>query len=116
MSFKDKILLLLLTIITLGIYPFLIFRKRQRPTTTKLSTSSKITLSISQLKSALGGDDNIAGNEYSHTKIKIFFKDRTLIDLAKIQKLKGVSGVVVSSKNITIIVGNQAKELAQNLL
>lgn len=115
MTLKDKIILVLLSIITLGIYPLIIFKNKNKEVKSELSTSNKISINIDKLKTLLGGKKNIAGAEYTHTKVKIFLKDTKLANINKIKELKGISGVFGTSKNITIIVGNQAKLLAESL-
>lgn len=111
MTFKDKLLLILLTIFTLGIYLIVIYKNKSKPESSELSRSEKVTVDIDKLKSLLG-EDNIVGSEFTHTKVKIFIKDKSKVNVNEIQNLKGISGVFASSKYITIIVGNQAKKIA----
>lgn len=114
MTFKDKLILVLLTIITLGIYLIVIYKKKHKPESTELSTAEKITVDVDKLKSLIG-DQNVAGVEFTHTKVKIYIHDKNKVNVDDIQKLKGVSGVFATSKHITIIVGNQAKKIAAML-
>lgn len=114
MTFKDKLILVLLTIITLGIYLIVVYKKKNKPVASELSRAEKVTLDIEKLKSLLG-ENNIKGVEFTHTKVKIFFDDKNKVNADEIQKLKGVSGVFATSKHITIIVGNQAKKIATML-
>lgn len=115
MTLKDKIILIFLSIITFGIYPLVIFRKKEQAINSKLSTSNKITINIDKLKTLLGSSQNIVGSEYTHTKVKIFLKDTNLVNSEELQKLKGISGIFNTSKSTTIIVGNQAKAVAEKL-
>lgn len=114
MTFKDKLILVLLTIITLGIYLIVIYKKKHKPESNELSRAEKVTLDVDKLKKLLG-EDNISGVEFTHTKVKIFIKDKNKVNADEIQKLKGVSGVFATTKHITIIVGNQAKKIATML-
>lgn len=114
MTFKDKLILIILSIITLGIYPIVLFKKKNHSVKDELSTS-KVVTDIKKLQEFLGGKDNVVGTEYSHTKIKIYVKDKTKVNIENIQSLKGISGVFASSKSVTIIVGKQAKDLAAQL-
>ncbi len=78
--------------------------------------SSKITkINISKLQKALGGEENIAGCEYTHTKVKIFLYSRDNVDIEEIGKIKGISGVFATSKYINIVVGPSAKDLSMKL-
>lgn len=114
MTFKDKLILVLLTIFTLGIYLIVVYKGKSKPNSNELSRSEKVTLDVNKLKSLIG-EGNVAGSEFTHTKVKIFIKDKNKVDVEGIQKLKGVSGVFATTKYITIIVGNQAKKIATML-
>lgn len=114
MTIKDKIIMAILTILTLGIYPLVVFNRKATSTPKKeLSVNDKITVNSSALILALGGEANMSSTEYTHTKVKIFIKDKTKVNVEKVRAVKGVSGVFASSHYVTIIVGNQAKNLAE---
>lgn len=112
MTGKDNFLYILLCIITLGIYPILINNKKPAKISNKLSEVTKVTVDIKKLIELLGGKKNIAGNEYTYTKIKVFVYKREKVMIDKIKDLKGITGVVASSAFITLLVGKQAKKLA----
>lgn len=116
MKLKDKIILILLSIFTIGIYPLVVFVKREKKVNETLSSDKKVSINLENLKAALGGVDNIAGCEYTHTKVKIFVKKRQDVKIEEVKNIKNISGVFASSNAITIIVGNQAKELAKLLI
>lgn len=115
MTFKDKLLLTLLGVFTLGIYPIIVFTKKPKTVQKQLTVDKPIT-SATKLISLLGGKDNIASAEYTHTKIKVFISDKKKVDAEGIKNLKGVSGIVMSSKYATIIVGKQAAELSKLII
>lgn len=115
MTFKDKLILFTLSILTLGIYPVIVFNKKHTSTKNELSSSTKVTVDIKSLLKELGGEENIAGAEYTQTKVKIFIKNRESINVENIQNIKNISGVFATTKYVTIIVGKQAKELAAML-
>lgn len=115
MTFKDKLILIILSIITLGIYPLIIFNKKNDEIKNELSVEKKVTVNVHALLENLGGADNITGTEYSHTKVKIFIKDKSIVKVEEIQNIKNITGVFATSKHITIIVGKQAKKLAAML-
>ena len=115
MTGKDKIIYILLVIITLGIYLVVIRKKKNNSPNGELSLSSKITVNLDKLRDLLGGKNNIAGSEYTHTKVKIYVNDRNKTNIEAIKSLKGISGIFAGSKYITIIVGNQAKQLSETI-
>ena len=115
MSFKDKLILSLLSIVTLGIYPIVAFSKKPKEAKSTLSVD-KVVTDTNKLTKFLGTKTNIAGAEFTQTKIKVFINDKSKVDAEAIKNLKGVSGIVLSSKYATIIVGKQAKELSKALI
>lgn len=115
MTFKDKLILTLLSIITIGIYPLIIFNKKSQ-SKEQLEIDSKISVDLTKLTALLGGKENIAGVEYTHTKVKVFIVERQGVNIDAITKLKGVSGVFATSKFVTLIVGTSAKTLATKLI
>lgn len=114
MTLKDKILYTMISIITFGIYPIVIKKKVKKASSGDLAV--KQTIDSSVLIQALGGKENIASAEYTQTKIKIFIKNKDSVKLDEIEQIKGVSGVVANSKNVSIIVGKQAKLVAESLM
>lgn len=115
MSFKDKLILVTLSILTLGIYPIVAFSKKPKEVKVELSVEKVIT-DTKKLITHLGTKTNIAGVEFTQTKIKVFVNDKSKVNAETIKNLKGVSGIVLSSKYATIIVGKQAKELSKALI
>ena len=111
MNKRELVLFIFLSIITLGVYPFIVFNFKTPEASNKLSSSKKIVVNVKKLLELLK-KDNISGTEYTHTKVKIFLKDVKKINPEEFKKMKGVSGVFVSNNSITLIVGNSAKELA----
>ncbi|WP_128008806.1 hypothetical protein [Mycoplasma sp. ATU-Cv-508] len=87
MSTKDKVIFIFLSIITLGIFPAVVYwRGRHQPVNQKLSTSEKISVDVDELRRLLGGLENLVGAEFTHTKVKIFVKERRLVQTEKIKK------------------------------
>lgn len=115
MTFKDKLILTLLSIITIGIYPLVIFNKKSG-TKNELAIETKVSVDVTKLISLLGGKENISGAEYTHTKVKIFIGDRANVNIDGLTKLKGISGVYATSKFVTVIVGSSAKVVASKLI
>ena len=115
MTTKDKLILIFLSIVTLGIYLIFIFRKKDSNISSELSQVSKLTVNIKKLLEFIGGSENILGVEYTQTKVKIFIKEHEKVLINELQKLKNISGVFKNTKNVTIIVGKQAKELASQI-
>lgn len=116
MTFKDKLLLILLSIITLGIYPLIIFKRRAPEVKSELSADDKLSVNIEKLRENLGSDKNIIGVEFTHTKVKIYVKEKSKVNMDALSKQKGISGVFATSRSITIIVGNSAKAISEKLV
>ncbi|MCK5806855.1 MAG: hypothetical protein KAG91_00495 [Mycoplasmataceae bacterium] len=112
MTKKEKFIYLIISIITLGIYPIIINKKTTKETNGDLSEAKKITVDVTKLIENLGGKENIVVVEYTHTKLKIFTRASSAVNVELINGQKGITGVVASSKAITLIVGNQAKQLS----
>ena len=112
MSLKDKIIFILISIVTFGIYPIVIKKSINKSKGESLSIDKKITIDVDKIIENLGGKNNIVGSEYTQNKIKIFFNDKTLINVEGLNVIKGISGVVAGSKNVSLIVGKQAKLIA----
>ena len=115
MTIKEKIILIFLSIITLGLYPLIVFNKKKMTVATTLKTSEKVTLNMILLRKALGGRDNIIGAEYTYTKVKVFVNNRSNVNLKDVSSIKGISGVMGTSKSVTVIVGKQAKLVAESI-
>ena len=112
MLFKDKLKLIFLSIITFGIYPAMVFRKKDTEVSATLSESSTIKLDINKLISNLGGKDNVKEATATHTKVNFKITSRDNVDIESLQNMKGISGVFATSTSVTIIVGNTAKKIA----
>ena len=106
MLLRDKVFLVFLTIITLGLIWF--FLKRKRKISHNLSTTKKHTFDIKLLIQTLG-KDNIIKSEFTYSKIKIHLKKTSDDMLEKAKNIKGISGILMTSKSISIIVGSSAK-------
>ena len=113
MNKKQKFLYVLISIITIGIYPIVVHKRTTTKTNLRLSEAKKISVNIPELIKNLGGKDNVVAVEYTHTKLKIFISDKTKVIVESINSQKGITGVVASTKSITIIVGNQAKQISK---
>ena len=77
---------------------------------------AKILVNVKKLEELLGGQENIVGAEFSHSKIKILLESVKKARSDEIKNLKGITGIIVSKRYISIIVGNQAKILAKLLV
>ncbi|MGZ9428997.1 hypothetical protein [Mycoplasma sp. 1012] len=111
MRTKDKILIVFLTIITLGFIWIYWKNKSKNKTENQLSKSYKTSINVTLLIELLGKKENINKIENSHKKIKIYLNNTKLVKAEEIQKLKGISGVLVSSTYVNLIVGNVAEYL-----
>lgn len=113
MNTKDKFILILLTIITLGLIWIFINKKREVPEN-NLKVGSKIPFKMGDLLFILG-KDNIISSSSTHTKVKVQIKSSENVDFDALSKLKGVSGTFSTSNSITIIIGNSAPLVDQQI-
>lgn len=114
MYFRQKILYVLLIIITFGTI-LIYWKKKKVAEKNTLSIAKKINIPTEKLILLLGGKDNIKSVENSHTKVKIYYLNRAKIDIEKIKNLKYVSGIFINDKSIDLLVGNQASLLKEQL-
>lgn len=103
---SDKILIIVLTIITLGLI-WIKWKKDIKHTKNTIYQVNKIPFDIAKLKKYLG-ENNIIEVKNTATRIIISFSNIELIKVEEIKKLRGVSGVFLSSKNISLILGEYA--------
>ncbi|QJG66828.1 PTS glucose transporter subunit IIB [Mycoplasma phocoenae] len=115
MTGKNKFKYYFLLISTFGLIKLRWKKYRQTEVKNKLTVKEQIDFDINELIQFLGGKDNITNTIATYSKIKISFKDKSLIQSKKIQTLNGVSGMVLQSQSITLVVGNNAKYIEQLL-
>lgn len=113
MTKKQKFIYVFVSVLTFGIYPILVNKQKYIEANNKLSEAKSLSVNSTVLIKNLGGKDNITFVEHTHIKLKIFINNSSMADIDSINHQKGVTGVFVSSKSITIIVGNQAKQLSK---
>ncbi|QBF34537.1 PTS sugar transporter subunit IIA [Mycoplasmopsis phocirhinis] len=117
MTKKDKFLVVILTIFTLGfcwLYWYLKNKKHQQILTGK----QQITLSqnkVDELISLLGGKQNISDVSASGSRLFIVVDKKDLVKANQIMNNKLASGVFMSSNKITLIMGEYAQTYAQQL-
>ncbi|KKB27012.1 hypothetical protein MMELEA_03260 [Mycoplasmopsis meleagridis ATCC 25294] len=63
----------------------------------------------------LGKKDNITNIESSASKVTIFFQNKALIDINSIKKIKYITGMMINNNKITLIVGEYALSIANEL-
>ena len=114
MTWKNKIIFIIISILTIGIYPLLLFKSKNK-NVNQLTKSTKIKININKFILILGGISNIEKSEYTNKKIKIFFKNIENIEIDKIKKQKYISGLFISSKYITLIMGDQSQIVSEYL-
>ena len=85
MTLKDKLIFIVLSIITLGIFLIVVFAKKNKKQKNELSVSKKISFDVKKLVELLGTKGNIEGAIYTHTKVKIHFSDRSKVDAKNIK-------------------------------
>ncbi|MGV2393206.1 UNVERIFIED_CONTAM: PTS transporter subunit EIIB [Campylobacter lari] len=73
------------------------------------------SMKLDELILFLGGKENIKDVESSLSRIKIHFNDKGLIKIDELSNLKYISGVLISSTNISLNVGEYAQKLTDEL-
>ena len=116
MTTKNILILILLTIITLGTFWIFHYIKLNKTTkvSSNLSHSTKIPFSIKKLVGVLNRE-NIIKSEFTQIKVKVFVKSTKDINMEELKKIKSISGSFMNSNSITIIVGNSAKTISNQL-
>ncbi|WP_033161327.1 hypothetical protein [[Mycoplasma] collis] len=115
MLLKDKFLIVFLTIITLGLIWIYWSKLKNKTPNNELSSENKSSIKLSELFDSIGGKSNILKVENTHKKVKIFLNDISLVDKNKISKIKEISGLVLSNNSITLITGNNASYLKNEI-
>ncbi|WGI36956.1 PTS transporter subunit EIIB [Mesomycoplasma lagogenitalium] len=115
MKNKDKILIVFLTIITLGFIWIYWKQKAKNNKENELSKTTKMVVDLDKLIENLGGKTNIDSLTNSHKRVKLYLNDSKKVNANEVQNMKGISGTLVSSKYIEIIVGNVAEHLANEV-
>ncbi|MGL5308957.1 MAG: PTS glucose transporter subunit IIB [Metamycoplasmataceae bacterium] len=114
MTGKEKFIYWFLIIITFGLI-HLHWKTKRIDVKDELSRKNKITINMNKLISNLGDLENIISAESTHTKVKIFFKNKEKIEIENIKGINGISGVFITSNYLQIIVGNEALLIEQQL-
>lgn len=63
----------------------------------------------------VGGEKNISGLEHCATRLRFTLKNNKKADTKKIEKLDGVMGLVQSSAQLQIIIGNQVHSVCEEI-
>ncbi|WP_406616815.1 PTS sugar transporter subunit IIA [Mycoplasmopsis adleri] len=115
MTHKEKFLIVILTIFTLGFCWLYWHCKNKKQQELKKGNVTKLDsrINIEELITLLGGKENITGIEPSLSKVKILFKNKANVNFEEIKNLKYVSGILISSNSTNIIVGEYAKKIAE---
>lgn len=117
MTRKEKFLFIFLQIITFGLI-WIYWKKQYQKQSDEQSLSQKNNsiIDANNLMTLLGTKENVENVVSTHTKIKIFYKNREKILIDEIKNTKGVSGVFINDAFIVIIVGKTAESLKEQLL
>lgn len=69
-----------------------------------------------ELLELLGGKDNVKTITHCATRLRPNLKNRSLVDIEKIEKLEGVTGVVDAESSIQIVIGTNVGEVYEEFL
>ncbi len=112
MTTWDKIKITLLTIFTLG---FIWIWINKKPTIkSELTVEKKVKVNIELIIKSIGLK-NIVEITNTQQRVKIIFNDNQKVDKETLKKLKGISGMMLTSTSVSLIVGKSAAEVAKQL-
>ncbi|QSF13753.1 PTS sugar transporter subunit IIA [Mycoplasma sp. Mirounga ES2805-ORL] len=120
MKKRDKFAIVMLTIFTLGFC--WLHWKIQANKYKKLASIDKediklpSVIKIDNLISLLGNKDNIKGSRSTISNLIIEINNKDNVNVDEIKQLKYVSGVMISSQKITLIVGDYASKISNELI
>lgn len=120
MSNKQKFLYVFLIIITLG-FILLYWRKyKQSNKKDYLTVDKRISFNFEHFISFLGGYENIIetssdSHSTSQKVLRIKYKDKTKLNIEELKKLNGISGIALNSYGVSLVVGNNAKYIAEKI-
>ncbi|WP_027334435.1 hypothetical protein [Mycoplasma elephantis] len=115
MNRKHKALSVFLVIITFGFF-LIALRKKRAVKENNIDENTNVDIKVGHLISLFGGKENIKNVESTLSKVKIYFNKKNLINVDELKKLKAVSGLVLSTSSISLIVGYGAKNLKDEIL
>lgn len=64
---------------------------------------------------ALGGKENIISLDYKNSRVNVFIKDKQVVNKEEL-KINGIETVVITSKKVTMVVGNKVSNALYNYL
>lgn len=105
---------IILAILTI-ILSIINIKKQRLENRNKLPQAKKLNFPYNDLLKHTGGIENIASIDANINKVKITFYDQAKINIQEIKKMKHVSGTFMSSTKINLIVGKEAKLLADKI-
>ena len=80
-----------------------------------LSVAKKNKFNVNKTIELCGGIDNLVKVSATQNKIKIFIKSFEKINIEELLKVKGVSGAIRTSQYITIVIGNVAQLVMEEI-
>lgn len=112
MNKKHRALYIFLSIVTLGIFNLAI-RKKKVIKENNLELNQELPIKPKSIINLVGGSKNISSVEARMSKLRINFVDKNLIEAEKLKSIKAVSGIIIQSQSVSLIVGYAAQNLAK---
>lgn len=100
--------------LTFGKFGKILSKKHNKPNNS-INYSEDIKFEINKLVSLLLGATNIQKAEFTFSRVAIFLNTLENVNIDELKNLPGVSGVVVGTNNISLIVGSTSKFIANSL-
>lgn len=108
MDFYQKLAIIIASVILVIALTILTFYFRRKKAT-------KRAQEFPELLEALGGKENITETSYKGSRISVVVDNKKNVDKEKIKE-QGVETIVISSKKITMVVGNRKSILIYNYI
>ncbi|MXR10843.1 PTS glucose transporter subunit IIB [Mycoplasma hyopneumoniae] len=112
MKLVSKIIYFFLQIFTFGLFAKYL-KKKHNKKNSDFTYEQNFDFKIEVLINLLGGRPNIEKSDFNISRLRIKLRSTENLDFEKIKKLKGISGIFVSSDTITLIVGNKSKAISE---
>ncbi|APJ38731.1 hypothetical protein BLA55_03665 [Mycoplasmopsis pullorum] len=115
MLLKDKIKMIFLTIITFGLIWIKWTKMKNSNLENSFYVANKLPFKMEQFY-AIIPKESILSISNTHIRTNITVADASKVAIEELQKLKNVTGVVVMSNKISLVLNEYAPVLAQELL
>ncbi len=90
--------------------------KQEIKDTSKLKQSKKIPIEVEKLITSFGGKENLLNAESTLSTIQLFVNDKNKVNKDEVKKIFSGKGISIVDKKFSIICGDYASELKEQIL